>query len=106
MKKEFINFVREKGVIGLAVGIIVGGAVTAVVNSIVVNFINPIVGALIGKGENLSAYTYTIPYTEITFGWGSLVADLITFLSILLVVYLLFVKSPLNKLDKPKEEAK
>lgn len=106
MIKDFTNFIREKGVIGLAVGIIVGGAVTAFVNSIVTNLINPIIGALIGKGENLSAYTYTLPYTDVTFGWGSLVADLITFFTILLVIYLIFVKSPINKLDKPKEEAK
>ena len=104
MIKDFINFIREKGVIGLAVGIIVGGAVTAFVNSIITNLVNPIIGTLIGKGENLSAYTYTVPHTAITFGWGSFVSDLITFITILLVIYLIFVKSPINKLDKPKEE--
>lgn len=104
MIKDFINFIREKGVIGLAVGIIVGGAVTAFVNSIVTNLVNPIIGALIGKGENLSAYTYTVPHTAITFGWGSFISDLITFITILLVIYLIFVKSPINKLDTPKEE--
>lgn len=103
MKNEFINFIREKGVIGLAVGIIVGGAVTAFVNSIITNLVDPVIGALVGKGGNLASYSYTIPHTDITFGWGSLISDLITFISILLVVYLLFVKSPINKLDKPKE---
>lgn len=103
MINEFVNFIREKGVIGLAVGIIVGGAVTTFVNSLINSFINPVLGALIGKGQNLASYVFTIPGTEIAFTWGSFVSELINFVTILLVIYLIFVKSPINKLDKKKE---
>ncbi len=101
--KEFINFVREKGVIGLAVGIIVGGAVTKFVNAIIADIINPILGAIIGGGKGLASYAYTIPNTKISFLYGDLISELINFLAILLVIYFLFVKSPLNKLDRKKD---
>lgn len=104
MFKEFVDFVREKSVIGLAVGIIVGGAVTAFVNAIIRDIVNPVLGAIIGGGKGLASYAFTIPETKITFGYGDLIAELINFIAILLVIYFLFVKSPLNKLDKKKEE--
>lgn len=101
--KEFITFIREKGVLGLAVGIIVGGAVTKLVTSIVDNLISPLIGALTGLAGNLTSLTYTVPMTSIVFKWGALVSSLIDFLAILLVVYFIFVKSPINKIDKKGE---
>lgn len=100
MIKEFTHFVREKGVIGLAVGIIIGGAVTQFVNAIIKDLIDPVIGAVIGGGQGLATYGYTIPNTNITFTYGNLISELINFIAILLVIYLLFVKSPINKLDK------
>jgi len=103
MIKEFINFVREKGVIGLAVGLIVGGAVTSFVNAIIKDLVNPIIGAIVGGGKGLASYVYTLPGTEITFSYGDLISEIINFLAILFVIYVLFVRSPLNKLDKKKQ---
>ncbi len=105
--KEFIHFIREKGVLGLAVGIIMGGTVTELVKSIVDNLINPIIGWIIslvaGSATNLSAMKYTVPYTEITFGYGAFISSLLNFVAVLAVVYFVFVKSPLNKIDKKAE---
>lgn len=98
--KEFITFIREKGVLGLAVGIIVGSAVTKLVASIVDDLLNPLIGAVTGAAGNLSAMEYTIPTTEITFKYGALISSTIDFMAVLLVVYIVFVKSPLNKIDK------
>ncbi len=98
--KEFITFIREKGVLGLAVGIIMGGAVTKLVTSIVDNLLNPLIGAVTGAAGNLSSLAYTVPFTEITFKWGAFVSSLIDFVAILAVVYFIFVKSPINKIDK------
>lgn len=103
MFKDFVDFVREKSVIGLAVGIIVGGAVTQFVNAIIKDVINPVLGTIVGGGKGLASYAYTLPHTNITFGYGDLISELINFLAILLVIYFLFVKSPLNKLDKKKD---
>lgn len=98
--KEFITFIREKGVLGLAVGIIVGGAITKLVSSIVDNLISPLIGAITGTAGNLSAMTYTMPLTSITFKYGAFLSSLIDFIAVLAVVYFVFVKSPINKLDK------
>jgi large conductance mechanosensitive channel len=101
--KEFITFIREKGVLGLAVGIIMGGAVTKLVTSIVDNLLNPLIGAITGAAGNLSAMQYTVPMTEITFKYGAFISSLVDFLAVLLVVYFVFVKSPINKIDKKAE---
>ncbi len=102
--KEFLHFIREKGVLGLAVGIIMGGAVTDFVKSIVDNLINPIIGWIIkliaGSATNLAAMKYTVPMTEITFGYGAFIVAMLNFIAVLAVVYFVFVKSPLNKIDK------
>lgn len=103
--KEFITFIREKGVLGLAVGIIVGGSITKLVTSIVDNIISPILGALTGAAGNLDTMAYTIPLTSIVIKWGAFVSSLIDFIAVLAVVYFVFVKSPINKLDtKPTDK--
>lgn len=102
--KEFIEFVREKGVLGLAIGIITGGAVTKLVNSIVENLVNPLIGAITGAAGNLNELAYTVPLTDITFKWGAFLSSLIDFFAIVAVVYFVFMKTPiLSKLDKKKE---
>lgn len=100
MLKEFAKFVREKGVIGLAVAVIVGGAVTKVVSALVEDLINPLIGIILGKAGNLSDYMFTVQGTGATIKYGNLISVIIDFLAVLLVIYLVFVKSPLNKLDK------
>ena len=102
--KEFITFIREKGVLGLAVGIIMGGAVTKLVTSIVENLINPLIGAITGAAGNLTTMSYTLPLTQITFKYGAFISSLIDFVAVLLVVYFVFVKSPINKIEDKKEE--
>lgn len=101
--KEFIDFIRDKGVLGLAVGIIMGGAITKMVNSIVENLINPLIGVVTGASGDLLSLSYTVPFTSIVFKWGALVSSLIDFIAVIAVVYFLFVKSPLNKIEKKKE---
>lgn len=98
--KEFITFIREKGVLGLAVGIIMGGAVTKLVTSIVENLLNPLIGVVTGAAGNLTTMSYTIPMTQIVFKYGAFISSLIDFMAVLAVVYFVFVKSPLNKIDE------
>ena len=100
--KEFISFIREKGVLGLAVGIIMGGAVTKLVTSIVDNLINPLVGVVTGAAGSLNALVYTMPLTNITFKYVAFISSLIYFIAVLAIVYFVFVKSHINKIDKIK----
>jgi len=52
--KGFIDFIRNYGVIGLAVGFILGGALSSVVSALVNDIINPILGVLLGATEGLT----------------------------------------------------
>jgi large conductance mechanosensitive channel len=80
-----------------------GGAITKLVTSIVDNLLNPLIGAVTGAAGNLSALAYTIPMTQITFKYGAFISSLIDFVAVLAVVYFVFVKSPINKIDKKSE---
>jgi large conductance mechanosensitive channel len=100
MFTDFVNFIRDKGVVGLAVGIVTGGAVTKTVGSIVDNILSPLLAAITGATDNLNNLAYTVPLTKITFKYGAVLTSLVNMVVILFVVYLLFVKSPLNKLSK------
>lgn len=101
---EFFVFIREKGVFGLAIGIIVGGAVTKLVNAIVNDLINPLIGGVTPSGANLAKLAYTLPFTSIELKWGDLLSNIIEFVSILAVVYFFFMKMPLVRdIDKKKE---
>lgn len=95
---NFINFIRKQGVIGLAIGFMLGGAVSKLVAAFVNDIINPIIGLILGKIGNLSAYVLIIGPIKIL--WGDFVATLIDFIVIALVVYYGFKILHLEKLDK------
>ena len=94
----FIDFIRKQGVIGLAVGFILGGAVSKVVSALVADIINPILGIALGKVSSLSAASFNIGSAKIL--WGDFVGILIDFLVIAFVVYFGFKALRLDKLDK------
>ncbi len=98
--KNFLNFVREQGVVGLAVGFILGGAVGKVVSSLVSDIINPILGLILGAAGNLSKASINVGGAEIM--WGSFVNTSIDFVVIALVVYFGVKKLGLDKLDRKK----
>lgn len=94
----FIDFIKEQGVVGLAVGFILGGSVTVLVQSLVNDIINPVLGLLLGKAKDLNVYAFNIG--DATLKWGSFVNNLINFLVIALVVYAGFKVLRLDKLQK------
>lgn len=98
--KGFMDFIREQGVMGLAVGFILGGAVSKVVASLVTDIINPLLGVILGAAGNLSTMAITIGPAKIM--WGSFLSVLIDFLVIALVVYYGVKGLGLDKLDKKK----
>lgn len=98
--KGFMEFIKEKGVVGLAVGFILGGAVSGLVKSIVDDIINPILGLLLSKVGNLTEMTIQI-YSA-TIKVGSFINVSINFIVIALVVYFGVKWLKLDKLDKPK----
>ena len=98
--QSFINFIREQGVMGLAIGFILGGAVSKVVASFVEDIINPIIGIVLGATGALDEAVLRVGPVEIL--WGSFVATVIDFVIIALVIYYGFKLLRLEKLDKKK----
>lgn len=94
----FIEFIRKKGVVGLAIGFILGGAVSKVVSALVTDIVNPIIGILLGKTGSLANAAITVGPAKIL--WGNFISVLIDFLIIALVVYFGFKALKLDKLDK------
>lgn len=81
----FLQFIREQGVVGLAVGFILGGAVSKVVASLVSDIVNPLLGFALGAAGDLKSASFTIGSVNIL--WGNFVNTGIDFLIIALVVY-------------------
>lgn len=96
----FIDFVRTQGVVGLAVGFILGGAVSKTVSSLVENVINPLVGLALGK-VNLS--DKMVSFGSAHLKYGAFISSLIDFIIIAAVVYFGVKMLGLDKLDKKKE---
>jgi len=99
--KGFINFIREQGVIGLAVGFILGGAVSKVVSALVTDIINPILGLALGTVGNLKTAAINVGSAKILY--GDLISVIIDFIIVALVVYFGVKWLKLDKLDKKKE---
>jgi|SRR5680860_723459 len=97
----FINFIREQGVVGLAVGFILGGAVSKVVAAFVTDIINPIIGVALGVAGGLDTAMLRIGSAEILY--GDFISVVIDFLIIALVVYYGVKVLGLDKLDKAKK---
>ncbi len=110
---EFKEFISRGNVMDMAVGIIVGTAFTAIVTSLVNGIIMPFIGFLIG-GLNfedykfvLAAATETTP--EVAILYGSFIQQIINFLIIAFVVFLMIkflnsIKGKAEALKKKEEE--
>jgi large conductance mechanosensitive channel len=98
--KGFLNFIREQGVVGLAVGFILGGAVSKVVASLVGDIINPLIGLFLGATGGLAHASFHIGSAKIFL--GSFISTLIDFVVIAFVVYYGIKIIGLDRLDKKK----
>lgn len=98
--KDFLEFIRTQGVVGLAVGFILGGAISGVVTSLVNDIINPIIGILLGRVGELSEISLTVGSAQILY--GKFITVLINFVIVGAVVYFGFKKLGLEKIDKSK----
>jgi len=98
--KGFISFVREQGVVGLAVGFILGGAISKTVASLVNDIVNPLLGIVLGAAGNLKDVIIHVGKANIMV--GNFISAVIDFIVIALVVYYGVRGLKLDKLDKKK----
>lgn len=106
----FMEFIREQGVVGLAVGLTMGTAVTVLVNSIVNSIVNPIIGALLPGSSSLSSKYFCLDTVDGVctnrLAWGAVLSAFISFITIAAIIYFVVRGLGLDKLDKKKEPPK
>ncbi len=104
---DFMTFVRTQGVVGLAVGLVLGGAVTVVVKSLIDNIVMPPIGFVLGSADGLKGLQVSLGKTssgtDSILHYGLFLNDLINFIIIALVVYLIVHLLKFDRLDKKKE---
>lgn len=100
--KKFLEFMREQGVVGLAIGFILGGSVKEVVTSLVSDIINPILGLVIGSTDGLASASFNM--FGATIKYGNFLAVTLDFVIIASVVFFVVKGFKLDKLDKKNEE--
>ncbi|OGG77605.1 hypothetical protein A3B35_01015 [Candidatus Kaiserbacteria bacterium RIFCSPLOWO2_01_FULL_54_24] len=93
----FITFIRERGVMGLAIGFVLGGAVSKVTTSFSSDIVNPALSYFFGGTERLG----DIMVGSVAI--GKFLAAILDFFILALTVYLIFRVLKLDTLDKPKE---
>lgn len=100
----FMTFVREQGVVGLAVGLVLGTQVKTLVDQLVASFLNPLIGLMLPGEGSLAQKTFSLSLFGKTadFGYGAFIAVLISFLSVAAVIYFIVKGLKLDKIDKKK----
>ncbi|MGB7337561.1 MAG: large-conductance mechanosensitive channel protein MscL, partial [Phototrophicaceae bacterium] len=109
MLQEFQKFIMRGNVIDLAVGIIIGTAFTGIVNSLVNDIIMPPIGLAIG-GVDFSNLVITLKEATaeaeaVTIGYGAFINQVIQFLIIAFVVFMLVrsVNNMMKRFEKEEE---
>ncbi|MCJ7760481.1 MscL family protein [Candidatus Bathyarchaeota archaeon] len=86
---EFVGFIGKAGVLGLAIGFIMGTYIGKVVSALVQDIIMPIPGALIPGGEWRKA-VISLPVGQgLNFAVGDFVGVIVDFLIVALVVFMI-----------------
>ncbi|WP_269446013.1 MscL family protein [Methanocella paludicola] len=84
--QDFKEFLNEYKVMGLAVAFIMGVAATALIQALVNDIIMPIIGRLIPGG---AWQTATLDIAGMLFKWGDFLSQVINFVIIAFVVFLI-----------------
>jgi len=98
----FIDFIREQGVVGLAVGLAIGTAAGDTVKKLVTAVIDPLVQLIVGSQQGLQSASFTVEVAgrKGEFLYGAFVSSLITLIAVAFVVYAIVHFLKLDKLDK------
>jgi large-conductance mechanosensitive channel len=98
----FADFIRNKGVVGLAIGLAIGTVASGTVKTIVEGFVTPVVQFLVGTHTHLEAQVWHVKLWGRTadFLWGAALSSLITLVATVFVIYVLFRVAKLDQLEK------
>ena len=103
----FSKFIRQQGVVGLAIGIVIGTQVKVVVDQLIASFVNPILGLILPGQGDLSQKKFTLTVSEMdktaVFSWGQFVYVLISFIAVCAIIYYIVKGFKLDKVDEKKD---
>jgi len=90
---QFMEFLKTFSIIGLAIAFVIGAAASKLVTALVSDIITPIVGLALPSGDlKHMAYSVTNSVTGAisTFAYGDLIANIIDFVIIAFIVFLMY----------------
>lgn len=96
----FMNFVREQGVVGIAVGLTIGLAAVAMIERVLSALVTPIIEAITGSTDIKEALAVDIGDTTLKF--GEAIDAIIQFLILAFVVYMMVKMIGADKWDSKK----
>ena len=110
---DFVNFIKEQGVVGVAVAFVVGAAAVSMIETIVSALVTPIVTLISGSGSIENAFTVelkeavaateTSPAVEaVNLQFGNAIDGIIQFLIVAFVVYMMVRTIGADKWDAKK----
>lgn len=99
----FVDFLREKAVVGLAVGFIIGQQAQALIKQFVDSFVTPVLNVVVGADLQTRAIVIGTGTNKAEITWGKFIYVLVSFIFVLITIYVVVKLFKLDKLDKPKK---
>lgn len=89
----FKEFIKNQGLVGMAVGLVVGTASGTLIKSLIDNIIMPPLGLILGSADGLRGLFFSLGKTaagdDAILNYGIFLNDLVNFLVIAFTVYLI-----------------
>lgn len=96
----FMNFVKEQGVVGIAVGLTIGLAAVEMINRVLAALVTPLIEAATGEASIKDALAVEVGETTLKF--GEALDAIIQFLILAFVVYIMIKAIGADKWDAEK----
>jgi large conductance mechanosensitive channel len=93
LMQQFMEFLKTFGIIGLAIAFVIGAASSKLITAFVNDLINPIVGLALPSGslkELAYSVTNSVTGATSTFAYGDLIANIIDFVIIAMLVFVMY----------------
>ncbi|WP_066900099.1 large-conductance mechanosensitive channel protein MscL [Streptobacillus notomytis] len=108
MLKEFKEFIAKGNIVDLAIGVIIGGAFGKIVTSLVNDVIMPVIGLILGH-INFRTLQIILKPAEgespaLSINYGMFIQNVVDFLIIALVIFIVLKALMKLKKQKPVEE--
>lgn len=91
--QEFKEFIKDQGLIGMAVGLILGTASGTLIRSLIDNIIMPPLGFILGSSDGLKGLSLSLGTTaageEAVLNYGLFLNDLVNFLVMAATVFII-----------------